>query len=114
MSSGGSPSCSPLPAAAAAAATAAATTATFRYRFATTRIPAKPSSAGVSVIEMSTASVTARAAATPIVVRNGIPATLSPTSAMMTVTAANTTADPAVATERAADSSGAMPRFSCS
>ena len=77
-----------------------------RKRFATIRMPAKPSSAGVSVIEISTAIATASAAATPIVVRNGMLATLSPSSAMITVIAANTTAEPAVATARAADSSG--------
>ena len=57
---------------------------------------------------------TASAAAIPMVVRNGICATLSPTSAMMTVIAANTTADPAVAIDRAADSSGGMPCFTWS
>ena len=54
------------------------------------------------------------AAATPIVVRKGIPATASPHSAMITVSPAKTTADPAVATARATDSSGSMPSRSWS
>ncbi len=57
---------------------------------------------------------TPMAAATPIVVRNGIRATASPHSAMITVSPAKTTAEPAVATARAADSSGAMPSRSWS
>ena len=43
---------------------------------------------------MSTAIATAMAAATPMVVRNGMPATARPSSAMITVIAANTTAEP--------------------
>jgi hypothetical protein len=42
-------------------------------------------------------------------VRNGIPTTARPESAMTTVSPAKTTADPAVPTARAADSSGSMP-----
>ena len=63
---------------------------------------------------MSTATATAMAAATPMIVRNGMPATARPSSAMITVIAANTTAEPEVATARAADSSGSMPCFSWS
>ena len=52
---------------------------------------------------------TATAAAMPMVVRNGMPATDRPTSAIITVSPAKTTADPAVARARAADSSGSIP-----
>ena len=61
------------------------------------------------VTEISTASATATAAAMPMVVRNGMPAKLSPTRAMSTVTPAKTTAEPAVPVARAADSSGSAP-----
>ena len=45
----------------------------------------------------------------PMIVRNGMRVTASPTSATITVRPANTTAEPAVATERAAASSGSIP-----
>ncbi len=48
----------------------------------------------------------------PIVVRNGMFATERPSNAMMTVIPANSTAEPAVATARAVDSSGSTPDFS--
>ncbi len=51
---------------------------------------------------------TATAPNAPIVVRNGMFAMARPTSAMMTVSPAKTTADPEVATDRAVDSSGVM------
>lgn len=57
----------------------------------------------------STSIATATAANRPIVVRNGMPATPSPARAMMTVRPAKTTAEPAVAVARDADSSTAMP-----
>ena len=63
---------------------------------------------------MSTAMATAIAAATPMTVRKGMPATERPSSAMITVIAANTTAEPDVATARAADSSGSRPCFNWS
>ena len=56
---------------------------------------------------------TANAAATPMVLRNGIPTTKRPRSAMITVMPAKTTALPAVATAVAADSSGVTPRANC-
>ncbi|CAH0151096.1 hypothetical protein SRABI128_00545 [Microbacterium sp. Bi128] len=75
----------------------------------TTRPFANPRNAGVRVSPMHTAIATATEAATPIVVRNGMPAKLRPMSAMSTVMPANTTADPAVPVARAADSSGSIP-----
>ena len=70
-------------------------------------MPAKPSSAGSSVIATSTATATVPAAARPITVRNGMPTTASPASAMTTVAPAKTTAEPAVPTARPAASVGA-------
>ena len=58
---------------------------------------------------MNTASTMARAANAPITVRNGIPETPSPSRAMNTVNPANTTAEPAIPTARAVDSSAVMP-----
>jgi hypothetical protein len=63
---------------------------------------------------MATASPTATAAATPIVVRNGIPATVRPSRAITTVSPAKITADPAVAVARAIDSSTSRPSASWS
>ncbi len=76
--------------------------------------PPNPSKAGTRVRAMRTATATATAAAMPIVDRNGMPATDNPTSAIITVSPANTTADPAVARARAADSSGSRPSRSWS
>ena len=76
--------------------------------------PAKPSMAGSSVSAMTTAMPTPTAAATPIVVRNGMPATASPLRAIITVRPANTTAEPAVATASATDSSASIPADSWS
>ncbi|CPU66567.1 Uncharacterised protein [Mycobacteroides abscessus] len=78
------------------------------------RSPAKPSMAGSSVIETRTASPTPTAAATPMTVRNGMPATPRPTSAIMTVRPAKMTAEPAVATARAVASSTLRPVASSS
>ena len=78
------------------------------------RGPARASTAGVSVIAMTTAIATAAAAAMPSADRNGIPATDSPKRAMMTVSPANTTALPLVAVARAMDSSIGTPDLSCS
>ena len=75
----------------------------------TTRPFANPRKAGVSVSPMHTAMATATDAATPMVVRNGMPAKPRPIRAMSTVMPANTTAEPAVPVARAADSSGSMP-----
>ena len=58
---------------------------------------------------MRTAIATPTAAAMPMIDRNGMPATERPTSAIITVIPANTTAEPAVATARATDSSGSIP-----
>ena len=80
--------------------------------FGTNRRPSTPSSAGSSVTAAATATRTANAAATPMTLRNGMPTTSSPSSAMMTVSPANTTAPPAVATDSAALSSGSCPRAS--
>ena len=71
------------------------------------RSPAKPSSAGSRVIATSTATATVPAAARPITVRNGMPTTDRPASAMTTVAPAKTTAEPAVPTARPAASSAA-------
>ena len=70
---------------------------------------ASPSSAGNRVVATPIAMSTATAAPTPITERNGMPTTSSPSSAMMTVTPAKTTALPAVPTAIAADSSGSSP-----
>ena len=77
-------------------------------------MPAIAMIAGVSVTAMSTATATAAAAATPSAVRKGMPATESPTRAMITVSPAKTTADPEVAVARAMDSSTGSPARSCS
>ncbi len=74
-----------------------------------TLVPAKPSTAGSSVMAMSTATATVAEAASPIWPRMGMPTTVSPASAMMTVSPANTTAEPAVPTAVAAASSGLAP-----
>ena len=58
---------------------------------------------------MSSATVTDAAAARPITVRNGMPTTVSPHSAMITVRAAKTTELPAVPMASGTDSSGVMP-----
>lgn len=71
-------------------------------------------SAGSSVSAMTTANATVIAAKMPITVRNGMLATLRPSSAMNTVNPANTTADPDVPTARPADSSGSRPSRSWS
>ena len=100
------------------ASTGSARMARFRGRgvrtFGRSRSPPKPSRAGSRVNAISTAMATPIAAATPMVVRKGIRATASPHRAMITVRPAKTTADPAVATARAADSSGSIPSRSWS
>ncbi|CAM5553226.1 hypothetical protein SGLAM104S_03167 [Streptomyces glaucescens] len=73
------------------------------------RPPAKPNSAGSRVTATRTAISTVAAALRPITVRKGMRTTASPTSAMITVVPANTTALPAVPTARPADSRGSMP-----
>jgi hypothetical protein len=83
-----------------------------RARLPNTRSPAKPTMAGNNVSAMSTAMATVAAAARPISVRNGMPTTESPASAITTVRPANTTADPAVPTARPAASSGSPPTCS--
>ena len=71
--------------------------------------PAKPSIAGSSVSAISSATVTDAAAASPMTVRNGMPTTVRPHSAMITVRAAKTTELPAVPMASGTDSSGVMP-----
>lgn len=80
-----------------------------RSRRRNTRVPASDSSAGSSEMAMSTAIATVPAAASPMMVRNGIPTTDRPASAMSTVSPANTTAEPAVPVARPIDSSMAIP-----
>lgn len=74
--------------------------------------PAKPSMAGSSVTEISSASRTAPAPVNPITARNGIPVSARPHSATATVRAAKTTELPAVPAARATDSCGAIPAWS--
>jgi hypothetical protein len=71
--------------------------------------PAKPSIAGINVTAMAIATSTVPAAASPMTVRKGMPTTDRPARAMTTVMPANTTAPPAVALARAADSSTLCP-----
>lgn len=85
-----------------------------RCRLGRIRSPAIASTAGVRVIAMSTATATPAAAATPSAVRKGMPATERPSSAMMTVRPAKTTALPLVAVARAMDSRTPRPDLSCS
>ena len=79
------------------------------FGFGRSRLPKIDSTAGSRVSAAQTATATPTAAATPITVRNGIWATASPQSAMITVVPANTTADPAVAEAWARDSSTPIP-----
>ena len=88
--------------------------AALRLAFGRRRSPANPMNAGSSVSARTTSSATATAPKAPITVRKGTLARLSPIRAMTTVRPANTTAEPAVPTERAADSSTAMPAESWS
>ncbi len=60
--------------------------------------------AGKSVSAAATATTTAMAAISPIVVTKGMPATASETSAIVTVPPAKKTAPPEVATDREIDS----------
>ena len=68
-----------------------------------------PSSAGVSVIAISTAIITVNAAESPSTVRNGSPGTASADRAMTTVSPAKTTALPLVPVARAMDSPSGTP-----
>ena len=77
-----------------------------------TRVPTRLSSAGVSVIAISTAIATHAAPTVPISPRNGMPVTLSARRAMITVEPANTTALPEVPVARAIDSRTAYPSMS--
>ncbi len=63
-------------------------------------MPAKPTNAGTRVTATSTASTTAPAAARPIFVRIGMFTTDRPARAMITVSPAKTTAEPAVPVAR--------------
>ena len=73
------------------------------------RFPKIDSTAGSRVSAAATATATPTAAAKPITLRNGIWATASPQSAMITVVPAKTTADPAVAEAWAIDSGDTHP-----
>ena len=75
-----------------------------RTRSALIRGPRIASTAGSNVSAPSTASTTAIAAISPIVVTKGMPATTSETSAIVTVPPAKNTAPPDVAVARAIDS----------
>ncbi len=78
------------------------------------RRPMKPRIAGTRVIATSTATTMVADAARPISVRNGMPTTDRPASAMKTVRPAVTTAEPAVPTAYAAAVSTSLPeRNSC-
>ena len=79
-----------------------------------TRSPANPMRAGMSVSATSTASATVTAAATPISVRSGMPTTDRPVRAMTTVRPAKNTALPAVPTARPIASSGSRSASSAS
>ncbi len=78
-------------------------------RFGVSRPLASPRSAGTRVVATPMAMSTAKAAPTPMTLRNGMLTTSSPSRAMITVIPANTTAVPAVPTAVAADSSGVSP-----
>ena len=71
--------------------------------------PIRPMKAGSIVRAMTTARATPTAAKTPMTVRKGILAMANPMRAMTTVVPAKTTADPDVATARAADSCTSKP-----
>jgi hypothetical protein len=73
------------------------------------RCPANPTIAGNNVSATRTAMATVPAADRPMTVRNGIPTTVRPASAMRTVVPANTTALPAVAAATPTASSGGFP-----
>ena len=71
--------------------------------------PNRASTAGSSVMATSTAIATPAEAAMPITVRKGMFATASPSSAMITVVPAKTTAEPAVANDCAIASATGSP-----
>ena len=79
-----------------------------------TRRPAKPRMAGSSVSAATTATPTAADPTAPIMVRKGMPATLRPSRAIITVMPANTTAEPAVPRARPTDSGTEIPARSWS
>ena len=81
----------------------------FQIRPLLIRGPSRPSIAGSSVMPANIAIRTTIAAVYPSAVTIGMPATSRESSAMITVEPANTTAPPAVAVARAADSVGSMP-----
>jgi hypothetical protein len=70
-----------------------------------------PRIAGTSVSATSTATITAPAAASPILLSTGMPTTISPASAITTVRPAKTTADPAVPTASETASTAGSPRL---
>ncbi len=84
-----------------------------RARLFNTRIPSRLSSAGVKVTATSTAMSTQTAPTVPMTPRNGMPVTLSASSATRTVEPANTTALPDVPLARPIDSRSSIPEESC-
>ena len=77
-------------------------------------MPARPSSAGSSVIAATTETATTTADEKPIAVTVGMPATTRPQIAMTTVVPANTTAMPDVPLAWPAESGTLIPLASCS
>jgi hypothetical protein len=80
-----------------------------RFFFGSTFRPIRDSRAGVSVMAMRTAMRMQNAPTDPMRPRNGMPVTLSASSATNTVAPANTTALPAVPLARPIDSSSSTP-----
>ena len=79
----------------------------------TSREPMKPNIAGSRVRATTTATRTAAAAQSPMIVRKGMPVTDKPTRAIITVIPAKSTAEPDVAMARPVDSSGTTPSANC-
>ena len=77
------------------------------------RRPASPSRAGTRVSALTAPTATPIAAATPRVPRKPIPEAYRPSMAMITVTAAISTARPLVDMVRPAASAGSAPSMIC-
>ena len=84
-----------------------------RARRPSTRSFIRPSRAGVRVTATRTATATHTAPTVPITPRNGMPVTLSASSATITVVPANTTALPEVPFASPIDSDSSTPASSC-
>ena len=76
--------------------------------------PAKPRSAGSSVIDATTVTATVSEAVMPRPPTNPMPMSSMPSSEITTVTPANTTERPAVSMAIATDSRPSWPAWSCS